>query len=66
MIYRPADPWCVECGADLGDHATVAYGDCVVCEYFVCESCDAGYDSDTGHSVCPRHAGHPAAAGFHP
>lgn len=58
---RTLDEWCAVCGRDLD---SVAYGDCVVCERFVCEACDAGYNPDSGQSVCPAHADHPDAAEF--
>lgn len=54
---------CSQCGGALDE---IAYGDCAVCARLVCERCDHGYDPDTGHSVCPAHAAHPAAAGFQP
>lgn len=43
---------CVECSEDL-EQSTVAYGDCVVCGWMVCENCDAGTIPATGQSVCP-------------
>jgi hypothetical protein len=56
--------YCCACAAPLDDpYNPVAYGDCVVCEQFVCENCDAGHFPESGQSVCPSHADHPDAAG---
>ncbi len=53
---------CTVCGDDF-DEVQMAYGDCPVCEQFVCEGCDEGYDPATGQMVCPEHAADPRAAG---
>ncbi|MFH8346809.1 hypothetical protein [Streptomyces sp. NPDC018045] len=51
---------CAVCREDL-DELEIAYGDCPVCEQFVCEGCDDGYDPTTGQMVCPDHAADPRA-----
>lgn len=42
---------CAACGADLGDHATVASGDCVHCGRILCENC-YDYDESAAQVTC--------------
>jgi hypothetical protein len=45
---------CSVCGKDLGDHATVASGDCVECEQVVCENHFGAYDEERAEVTCTR------------